>query len=117
MNTRMLAFAIALPLCAALAAPALASGHGAGRENPTTLEQVDVAPHTVVRVDCSNAMWPTARQVARHTGQTREQAVALRAQILAEGRRACAQGSTHVLVGFNDPARPADEIAMVVPER
>jgi hypothetical protein len=103
MNAKTLAFACAVPLCAALA-PAFAAG-------PTTLEQVDALPRTEVRVSCETAMWPTLRQVSRHTGRAEPDAAALRGQILREGRRACAQGSTHVLVVFN-PAATHDAVAV-----
>jgi hypothetical protein len=36
---------------------------------------------------------------------------------MREGRRACAQGATHVLVVFNPLASSADEVALVLPRR
>lgn len=104
MNAKTFAVAFALPLCAALA-PAQAA-------DPTTLEQVDALPRSEVRVSCETAMWPTLRQVSRHTGRVEDDATALRGKILREGRRACAQGSTHVLVVFNPAGHAQDAVAV-----
>jgi hypothetical protein len=105
---KTLAFALALPLCTALA-PAQA----AGSADPTTLEQVTAPmPGTQVRVACETAMWPTLRQVSRYTGRNEEAAAPLRARILSEGRHACAQGSTHVLVVFNPSAGAGEPVAV-----
>jgi hypothetical protein len=109
MSLKTIAFALALPLCA-LAGNADASG------STTTLDDV-VVQRAEVRVSCENAMWPTQRQVARLSSQSREAAEPLRSHIMQEGRRACAQGATHVLVVFNPLASSADEVALVLPRR
>ncbi|QSX79203.1 hypothetical protein [Agrilutibacter solisilvae] len=117
MSAKTLAFALALPLCMAALAPAQAAGAANGQDTPT-LEQVTApVPATTVRVSCANAMWPTLRQVARYTGETAETAAPVRMQVVKEGRQLCDQGSTHVLVVFNAPHRPVDEIAMIYPLR
>jgi hypothetical protein len=105
MTAKTIAFALALPLSAALA-PALAAG------STTTLDQVNALPRTEVRVGCDTAMWPTLRQVSRHTGRTQDEASALRGKILREGRRACALGSTHVLLVFNPAGHTQDAVAV-----
>ena len=104
MNAKTFAFALAVPLSAALA-PAQAA-------DPTTLEQVNSLPRTEVRVSCETAMWPTLRQVSRHTGRSEGDATALRGRILREGRHACALGSTHVLVVFNPAGQAQDAVAV-----
>jgi hypothetical protein len=104
--------ALALPLCAFAAAPALAAGG-----SPPTLDEVTAVPHAVVRVSCENAMWPTQRQVARLAGQSHEAAAPVRSYIIREGRQACAQGSTHVMVVFNELASTTQDVAMVLPPR
>lgn len=110
MSPKTIAFALALPLCA------LTAGNADARGSATTLDEVTAVSRAQVRVSCENAMWPTQRQVARLSSQSREAAVPLRAHIMQEGRRVCAQGATHVLVFFN-PRASSDEVALVLPRR
>lgn len=109
MSLKTIAFTLALPLCV------LAAGNASARGSATTLDEVAAVSRAEVRVSCDNAMWPTQRQVARLSSQSREAAAPLRSHIMQEGRRACAQGATHVLVVFNAPA--ADEVALVQTRR
>jgi hypothetical protein len=97
---------LAASLCAA-AAPALAGSEA--RQNWPTLEEVTAsAPVSdIVRVDCDNAMWPTARQIARRVADSSEAEIAsLRHHIVSTGRAVCASGFTHALVVFR--ASPAE---------
>jgi hypothetical protein len=103
MNIKAFALLLTLPLCAT-ASPVKGPVH---KELPTLAQVTASSPASaVVKVDCDNAMWPTARQVARYTAsESQEAAERVRRHIVSEGRRACWKGATHVLVEFNAPAR------------
>ena len=109
MSRTFAALGLAVSLCA-IAAP-LQAANG-GRTDWPTLEEVTASSPVseIVKVDCDNAMWPTMRQVARHTGVPEDSVGPLRRHIVASGRAACASGFTHALIVFK-----ADGVAIVVP--
>ena len=109
MSKLFAAVGMALSLCA-MAAP-LQAANGSRTDWPTLEEVTASSPvHEIVKVDCDNAMWPTARQVARHAGVPEDSVQPLRRHIVASGRAACASGFTHALIVFK-----ADGVAVVVP--
>lgn len=100
MNKTSAVLGLAVSLCA-IAAP-LQAATQAGKSWPTLEEVTASSPvREVVKVDCDNAMWPTARQIARHAeGASQDGVVLLRRHIIASGRVVCGSGSTHALIVF-----------------
>jgi hypothetical protein len=110
MSKTSAALGLAVSLCA-IAGPLQAANEA--RKSWPTLEEVTAASpvREVVKVNCDNAMWPTARKIARHTGNASDDdVVQLRRHIVASGRAACASGFTHALIVFK--ASPG-EVAVV----
>jgi hypothetical protein len=110
MSKTIAALGLAVSLCA-IAAPLQAANDI--RTSWPTLEEVTASSpvREVVKVDCENAMWPTARQVARHTGSASEDNVApLRRHIVDSGRAVCASGFTHALIVFK---ASSDDVAVL----
>jgi hypothetical protein len=116
MSNLFAAVGMALSLYA-IAAPLQAANNN--RTSWPTLEEVTASSpvREVVKVDCDNAMWPTARQIARHAGSVSEDEMApLRRHIVNSGRAVCASGFTHALIVFKASSEEVAVIPAAEPE-